>query len=123
MPSPSPSIQAAKARLSGTVQFVSGDIWRTRLSDMPPWKSRFIRMLRVLLLAIRGFKEDACMLRASSLTFYTMLSIVPVAAMAFGIASRYRSLLFPHPQNRRLRNARAIPIANCAQRNASGGGT
>jgi len=89
MPSPSPSIQAAKARLSGTVQFVSGDIWRTRLSDMPPWKSRFIRMLRVLLLAIRGFKEDACMLRASSLTFYTMLSIVPVAAMAFGIAKGF----------------------------------
>jgi membrane protein len=89
MPSPSPSIQAAKSRLSGTVQFVSGDIWRTRLSEMPPWKSRFIRMLRVLLLALRGFKEDACMLRASSLTFYTMLSIVPVAAMAFGIAKGF----------------------------------
>lgn len=89
MPSPSPSIQAAKARLSGTVQFVSGDIWRTRLSDMPPWKSRFVRMLRVLLLALRGFKEDACMLRASSLTFYTLLAIVPVAAMAFGIAKGF----------------------------------
>ena len=46
-------------------------------------------MLRVVLLAIRGFKEDACMLRASSLTFYTMLSIVPVAAMAFGIAKGF----------------------------------
>ena len=79
MPYPSPVIQAAKARLSGTVQFVSGDIWRTRLADMPSWKRIFIRMLRVLLLAIRGFREDACMLRASSLTFYTMLSIVPVA--------------------------------------------
>ena len=89
MPSPSPSIQAAKTRLSGTVRFVSGDIWRTRLSDMPPWKSLFIRMLRVLLLAIRGFKEDACMLRASSLTFYTLLAIVPVAAMAFGIAKGF----------------------------------
>ena len=53
MPYPSPAIQAAKARLSGTVQFVSGDIWRTRLADMPPWKRIFIRMLRVLLLAIR----------------------------------------------------------------------
>ena len=89
MPYPSPVIQAAKARLSGTVQFVSGDIWRTRLADMPPWKRIFIRMLRVLLLAIRGFREDACMLRASSLTFYTMLSIVPVAAMAFGIAKGF----------------------------------
>jgi membrane protein len=89
MPYPSPAIQAAKARLTGTVQFVSGDIWRTRLADMPPWKRIFIRMLRVLLLAIRGFREDACMLRASSLTFYTMLSIVPVAAMAFGIAKGF----------------------------------
>jgi membrane protein len=41
------------------------------------------------LLAVRGFREDACMLRASSLTFYSLLSIVPVVAMAFGIAKGF----------------------------------
>jgi membrane protein len=41
------------------------------------------------LLAWRGFNEDRCPLRASALTFYTLLSIVPVAAMAFGIAKGF----------------------------------
>jgi membrane protein len=42
-----------------------------------------------VLIAVKGFKEDNCMLRASALTFYTLLSIVPVMAMAFGIAKGF----------------------------------
>ena len=56
---------------------------------MPFLKRVGVRCLRVLLLALRGFREDACMLRASSLTFYTLLSIVPVVALAFGIAKGF----------------------------------
>jgi membrane protein len=89
MPAPSQAVETAKARISGTMRFVTDDIWRTRLPDAPPAKRIAIRMLRVLSLALRGFKEDFCMLRASSLTFYTLLSIVPVAAMAFGIAKGF----------------------------------
>jgi membrane protein len=46
-------------------------------------------MLRVFILSIRGFDEDKCQLRASALTFYSLISIVPVAAMAFGIAKGF----------------------------------
>lgn len=49
----------------------------------------FIKQLRILLLAIRGFGQDQCPLRASALTFYSILSIVPVVAMAFGIAKGF----------------------------------
>ena len=38
---------------------------------------------------MRGFDEDKCQLRASALTFYSLLSIVPVVAMAFGIAKGF----------------------------------
>jgi membrane protein len=38
---------------------------------------------------IRGFDEDKCRLRASALTFYSLLSVIPVAAMAFGIAKGF----------------------------------
>jgi membrane protein len=89
MPKTKAALENAKNRFSRAVQFVSGDIWRTRLVDEPPWRRFYIRLLRVLVLAVRGFKEDAGMLRASSLTFYTLLSIVPVAAMAFGIAKGF----------------------------------
>ena len=65
------------------------DIWRIRLADLPFGKSFLIKQLRIIILAFRGYDEDRCLLRASSLTFYTLLSIVPVAAMFFGIAKGF----------------------------------
>ena len=40
-------------------------------------------------MAIRRFSDNKCELRASALTFYTLLSIVPVVAMAFGVAKGF----------------------------------
>jgi len=75
--------------LSNIIKFITTDIWRIRLKDLPAKKSFLIKQLRTVLLAVRGFDEDKCQLRASSLTFYTLLSIVPVVAMAFGIAKGF----------------------------------
>jgi membrane protein len=75
--------------ISNFFSFIRVDIWRIRLADLPFGKSFLIKQLRIIILAIRGYDEDRCMLRASSLTFYTLLSIVPVAAMFFGIAKGF----------------------------------
>ena len=48
-----------------------------------------IKYLRSLIIAWRDFKKDNCQLKASALTFYTLLSIVPVIAMVFGIAKGF----------------------------------
>ena len=69
--------------------FVKNDIWRIRRTKLPPGKSFSLKLLRVLVLSVRGFDEDKCQLRASALTFYSLISIVPVAAMAFGIAKGF----------------------------------
>jgi len=69
--------------------FIQVDIWRIRLADLPFGKSFLIRQLRIIILAIRGYDEDRCLLRASSLTFYTLLSIVPIVAMFFGVAKGF----------------------------------
>ena len=71
------------------INFIKNDIWRIRSRDLPRKKSFLIRQLRIILLALRGFNEDKCQLRASALTFYSLLSVVPVAAMAFGIAKGF----------------------------------
>ncbi len=71
------------------IDFIQRDIWRMRLNDMPRKRSFLIRNLRIVLLALRGFNEDKCSLRASALTFFSLLSIVPVFAMAFGIAKGF----------------------------------
>lgn len=47
------------------------------------------RVLRVALISLRQFSEDQCHLRASALTLFTLLSIVPIFAMAFGIAQGF----------------------------------
>ena len=71
------------------IQFLKTDIWRIRERDFSRSKWFLIRQLRVLILSLRGFADDRCQLRASSLTFYSLLSVVPVVAMVFGIAKGF----------------------------------
>ena len=71
------------------VHFIVTDIWRIHSRNLSRTKSFFIKCLRIVLLSLRGFYEDKCYLRASALTFYSLLSIVPVVAMAFGIAKGF----------------------------------
>jgi membrane protein len=71
------------------INFFSTDIWRIRLKDLPGKKIFLIRYLRILVLSVKGFLEDKCQLRASALTFFTLLSIVPIAAMIFGVAKGF----------------------------------
>jgi membrane protein len=78
-----------KDRITRAIEFITTDIWRARLEDLPFGKSFLIRQLRIIILTLRRFDEDKCFFRASSLTFYTLLSIVPVAAMLFGIAKGF----------------------------------
>jgi len=71
------------------VNYLKTGIWRIPLATVQQPKAFIIRLVRTLLLTIRGFVTDNCAIRASSLTFYTLLSIVPVAALAFGIAKGF----------------------------------
>ncbi|MEE4196223.1 MAG: YhjD/YihY/BrkB family envelope integrity protein [Bacteroidales bacterium] len=71
------------------IDFIRVDVWRISLKNMPKYKLFLIRQLRVLLLAFRGYKEDKLGLRASALTYFSMMSVVPVVAMGFGIAKGF----------------------------------
>jgi len=75
--------------LSKIAQFVKDDIWRIRSSDLKGARHLPVRLLRVIILSVRGFLGDNCSLQASALTFYTLLSIIPIFAMAFGIAKGF----------------------------------
>lgn len=75
--------------ISKVTNFIITDIWRIHSRNLSQPKSFFIRYLRMVLLALRGFYEDKCYLKASALTFYSLLSIVPVIAMTFGVAKGF----------------------------------
>jgi membrane protein len=76
-------------RSSAARQFLKTDIWRLQGHKLPPRRFFWITQLRILLLAMRRFVEDKCDSRASALTFYSLLSIVPVVAMAFAVAKGF----------------------------------
>jgi membrane protein len=75
--------------ISKVIRFFTSDIFSVRLKDLRPFQAFFVRYLRIFILAIQGFLKDDCAMRASALTYYTLLSIVPVVAMAFGIAKGF----------------------------------
>jgi membrane protein len=64
-------------------------IWHTPLSEISRWKTFVFKQLRIIVLAARGFSNDKVQLRASALTFYSLLSVIPVAAIAFAIAKGF----------------------------------
>lgn len=78
-----------REKIQTAENFIKNDIWRIRRAQLSPGKSFLVKQIRVLLVSIRGFAEDKCQLRASALTFYSLVSIVPVAAMVFGIAKGF----------------------------------
>ncbi|UCD77718.1 MAG: YihY/virulence factor BrkB family protein [Desulfobacterales bacterium] len=83
------SLKKIDTWINKVIDFISIDIWRIQLEDLPFGKSFAIKQLRVVLLTIRGFDEDKCFFRASALTFYSLLSVVPVVAMLFGVAKGF----------------------------------
>lgn len=82
-------MQKLKKFIIWTYYFVTHDIWHVRLEDLPKAKKIFLKQLRIIVLAIKGFRENECMLRASALTYYALMSIVPMIAMAFAIAKGF----------------------------------
>ena len=98
-----------------------------RLKNYPPTHSFLIRQLRIIVLATRGFVENNCKYRASALTFYSLLSIVPVLAMMFGIAKGFgfeknvETQILQSLQGQEEVASRIINFSNSLLQNASGG--
>jgi membrane protein len=69
--------------------FLTHNLWRVRLDKLGKKQGFFLRQLRVFSLAINGFNEDKCLLKATALTYYTLFSIVPIIALAFAIAKGF----------------------------------
>jgi len=71
------------------LNFIKHDIWRFHGALLRGKQHFGLRALRIFMLSLREFASDKCSLRASALTFYSLLSIVPIFAMAFGVAKGF----------------------------------
>jgi len=75
--------------LKTITNFIKEDIWTVSETKLTPAQLLGVNILKTLLLSLQGFKRDLCPLRASALTLYTLLSIVPVIALLFGVAKGF----------------------------------
>jgi membrane protein len=71
------------------VKRVNEVIWHPPKSDERKWQSFIFRQLKIIALTSRGFANDKVQLRASALTMYSLLSLVPLIAIAFATAKGF----------------------------------
>jgi len=64
-------------------------IWHTPISELSKGKTFLVKQIRIIHLSAKGFAKDKVQLRASALTFYSLLSLIPVIAIAFAIAKGF----------------------------------
>lgn len=64
-------------------------VWHTPLEGMPPWKAHGVRAARLLLVLARDLLSGDLTLRAMSLVYTTLLSIVPLLALSFSVLKAF----------------------------------
>lgn len=73
----------------GVIKMINDFIWNVRLEDRNPFSAFCIKQLRIVLIVLKNYTKDNLQLQAAGLTFYTMLSVVPIVALAFAISKGF----------------------------------
>ena len=66
-------------------RLVTEDLWQFDLQTVGSLPRFAVSQVRLGIMVVRGFLNDHCLLRASALTYTTMLAIVPILAVAFSV--------------------------------------
>jgi membrane protein len=69
--------------------FIFRDVWVMSHHGLSPFRKFVIKQIKIFLVTFRGFMENKVSIRASALTYYSLMSVVPVVAMIFGIAKGF----------------------------------
>ncbi len=77
------------ALIKKVIHFLTHRIWHVRVNKLNKKQGFLVRQARVLALAVKGFNEDKCLVKASALTFYVLFSIVPILALLFALAKGF----------------------------------
>lgn len=82
--------------------FLAEDLWRLNLEDLGRARARLLRYLKVAVITARSAGKDKLGLYSVSLSYFSALSVVPLAAVAFvvtgglGIQKRFQELLLEY---------------------------
>ena len=68
-------------KISWLIDFLLHDIFRVTETELSKSMRLSVRLLKKLVLSVRGFVDDNLIVKASALTYYTILAIVPIFAL------------------------------------------
>lgn len=75
--------------LSRIEKFLRRDLWIPDVEREKGWRSFFIKLLRLVVVAISDFRDGALSIRATSLVSTTLLSLVPFLAVSFSVLKAF----------------------------------
>lgn len=78
-------LRSLQTLIARSRNFLEHEIWELDAVDQRWWRRFLLNQGQILALVVRGFIADGCMLRASALTFTTLLSLVPLLALIFSV--------------------------------------
>jgi membrane protein len=75
--------------ISWLIHFLLHDIFRVTEDELSKTMRFFVRLLKKLVISIRGFVYDDLIVKASALTYYTILAIVPIFALFVAVGKGF----------------------------------
>jgi membrane protein len=113
--------------IAETYNRIRTDIWKTPMNRLTGAKAYWIRQIRIIYMVFKGLKRDNIYIKASALTFFTILSVIPMIALGFGIAKGFgmqdelRAQIIMQFHNEEQVMAWILDFANTMLEQASGG--
>jgi membrane protein len=70
-------------------RYFERDIWQRHAAPRSRLAALGRSALQVFVIAVQGFERDQILLRATALTYFAMLSLIPILAMAIGLVGAF----------------------------------
>lgn len=78
--------QKLKSGIAEGRAFLREELWDMDLRPLPRLKAAVIALLRIVSIVIRGFIADQCTMQAGTLTYLTLMALVPILILMFSIS-------------------------------------
>jgi len=87
-------VKTPQSKLREKIKYL---LWEQNTTDLSLLQRVLLRQVQTVALVIRDFNINQCFLRAAALTYYTMLSLVPLLALTFALLKAFgvQNLLQP----------------------------
>ncbi|SBT09023.1 Ribonuclease BN [Candidatus Accumulibacter aalborgensis] len=78
-----------KPRAPGLLSRIESVVWGSPAASLPSWRMRGVRVVQTVLILVRDLVDGQLTLRAMSLVYTTLLSIVPLLALSFSVLKAF----------------------------------